>query len=628
MTEIFDSAEEAWNHLVRHGGLETDGRDAPMVDQLAERLTRGARFESDEDSPDLVLQDILKKVSIEQLVNALFGVVHPFMEMMRNLLDYFERAGVTQGPDQWRLALTSEKESLEVDLDHFRKYLRIAATRTVPLEIPCLTQRQYWEICSGAFSDAADGLRPIGMRAVVKNTDSGAWLSSAEAANAWDSQVEPLPWLPLPPVVYRMLKRSDGLKDAAAVLLESASCLQSYVPNYPTLYREIHLLRQNAPPQLREYLWTEHDRWIETMVGNLAAFEIATEHEQSQIGHKLTELFKGIDRRQATSIISLDDLVAILDLPIWRRRYELYSAWILTQFLMAMKDHLIDLHTEDGKLTFGFHATKFATVHSLREPVTIYGERRVSATELKGHGRKAGIQPDYTVWVEDIDLCKMAIECKHYKRPSYGNFSDALDDYAVNLPVARVLLGNYGPIPALLKRDARTGGRQFAFGNLNPDHPDEIESFRKAVRDVFGSPIASQKQGAAPRMSILAFDVSPSMHDLLRNLELRIEIEEMVRDLAITHFAAADIQVLVLEKADINRLDWFIEQSRASATALGAPAEQLRQSASDVYFLTDYDGARTLGNSTMRMRAYVQKFALLRKLGLLLLAMKPKDVPK
>jgi hypothetical protein len=632
MPEIFDSAEAAWNFLVQHGGLEPTGRDAPLIEQLTERLARGARFETEEESPQFVLEDVLKRVNVEHLVNVLFGVLHPFVGMMRDLLDYFAGAGVTEGPNQWKLALTSETETLEVDLDHFKKYIAVAQTRAVPLDVPSLTRNQRWEISSAAFSATPDDRRPIGMRPVVEKTDSGAWFSSVKTTNAWESQSEPLPWLPLPRVVYRMLQRDDSLKDAAAVLLEFTSVLQSYVPNYQTLDRERDALRRNATAQLREYLETEHDRWIETMVANLAAFEVAPELEQSRIVQKLADLFKGVDRRAADFVVSLDDLRAFLDLPIWQRRYELYSAWILTQYLIALEGHNIDLHSEDGKLTFGFHATKLATVRSLREPVTIYGERRIVSTDLKGHGRKAGIQPDYTVWAEGIEQCQMAIECKHYKRPSYSNFRNALEDYAANLPAARVLLGNYGPIPLVLKLDTTGGGssgRQFAFGNLNPDHQDEIHRFRKAIRDVFGEPLTSKEQaGAQQTLRVLAFDVSPSMHDVLKNEGLRIEVEKIVRDLAITHFAAADNRLLVVEIADMNRLHWLVTQSRASTTALGSAAEQLRQSASEVYFITDDDGARSLGYSANRMWAYADKLAHLRKLGAVLLSVKPKDATR
>ena len=44
-----------------------------------------------------------EKVSVEHLVNVLFGVLHPFVGMMRDLLDYFALAGVTDGPNQWKL---------------------------------------------------------------------------------------------------------------------------------------------------------------------------------------------------------------------------------------------------------------------------------------------------------------------------------------------------------------------------------------------------------------------------------------------------------------------------------------------------------------------------------------------
>jgi hypothetical protein len=601
MSDIFNTAEEAWKYLVAHGGLEVNGRDADLVEAMTNRLTSEPMVPDYEDIHTRAgLGDILKSVSIEQLVNAMFGAVRPYVGMMRDLFDYFRKAGTTEGPGQWKLALTSETDSLEIDLEHFKKFTTTGITKTVSFEVPDLGPEQLWRVLFDPFQDKGENV-PIGYRPSTGSTDSAAWISQSEKAG----------WLPLPPVVSRMMQRNDELRDVAAAIYEMASAMQSSFPNYETLYRDVFKRLSDLPEDLREYAREEHDRWIETMVRNLAAFEIAPAAEASGILTELKNNLARVKRRPAKFVISIEDLVAFLDLPVWKKRYELYSAWVLTQFLAAMEGHEIEFHTENGRLTFGFHSTKLATIRSLREAATIYGERRLPAKELKGHGRKTGIQPDYTVFTEETDYCLMAIECKHYKRPNTCNFKHALDDYAANLPLAHILLGNYGPLTTIVKLDTRDGGpsgRQFAWGNLNPDYRSEVNDFRNIIRNVFSEPPSRISPNRPEATRVLALDVSPSMHAMLRNKEIQKEIGKITQELAITHFAGADDHLLAMEKTGDKNIDWFVEQSRATHTSLSSAADDLRKSTSELFFLTDPEGFGSLGHEAEDMLSFLRRF--------------------
>lgn len=616
MPQIFDNAFDAWKHLVEYGGLEVAGRDAAFLEQLIKNLT-GIQPDDDSDMHAPVqapnINDLLKNVSVERLVNAMFVCMGlPFIRMMKDLFDHFSRAKITEGPSQWKLSLTSETDQLEVDLEDFKKWIKSASTPSAPLMVPILRPEVAdWDLF-WAFSDERVERGTIGMRSVVDDTDSKQWLSSHESAA----------WLPLPPVVQRMLQRTDRIRDVAALVTEMAYALESIVPNYQTLSYLRFELMNTVPEGIRPYVPTEHDRWIESMAANLAAFEVADLDEQTKILAKLNSLLDGAELQPSHYAHSIDDLTAFLDLPIWKKRNELYSAWLLTQFLAAMEGHSITYHTEDGKLTFGFHATKFATIESTTPPVAITGERRIAATDLSGHGRKQGIQPDYTVWTVGSDRCVLAIECKHYKKGSYRNFHDALKDYAANLPEAQVFLGNYGPIPILIDAETRDGGmsgRQFAWGNLNPDYPTITTSFRGAVRKLFVEPPLTVVLQRGKGLSyVLGIDVSPSMHDVLRNTEVRRAIERIVAELAVTHFAAVDDHLLALEVANVQRIDFFIAESSASGTNLETSIQSLSGTASTVYFLTDADGLRSLGDDAVEMQEYMTGFPELRCRGITL----------
>lgn len=611
MPALIDNASDAWKFLVSHGGLEVDGRDQALVEQLIKNLTAlhlGKNFDDLEDVPVPDINEVLKLVSVEQLVNAMFVCMGlPFIRMMRDLLDHFIRAEVTEGPEQWKLLLTSETDELEVDLDDFKKWISAATSQSNPLLVPVLKpEMKLWDIWR-AFNDVWNNAAHNQYRDIANETDSAEWLQAGDFRS----------WLPLPPIVARMLGRSDHLGASAALVCEVSSAIQSIVPNYSSLSQRVPLLRETAPEAIRPYIFIEHDRWIESMIQHLAVFERATTQEQAAILSNLNQVLNGVSFEPSQFAHNFEDMTAFLDLPIWKKRYELYSAWLLTQFLAAMDGHSITYHSEDGRLTFGFHATKFATINSTNPPINITGEKRIAAAKLKGHGRKENIQPDYTVWTDDTDRCLLAIEAKHYKRGSSRNFRAALEDYASNLPDARVLLGNYGPIPTLLELDTRGGGmsgRQFAWGNLNPDAPEVVAEFRRTIRMILGDPAKSSDEARSGRdlPRVLGLDVSLSMHQALENGEVQEAIAEIVSVLAITHFAAVDEQLIAFEPADIRNIPFFVQQSTAGGTNLKAAAFSLSTKSSALFFLTDYDGLQNLGQSATHLRQFASGLGALK----------------
>jgi hypothetical protein len=295
----------------------------------------------------------------------------------------------------------------------------------------------------------------------------------------------------------------------------------------------------------------------------------------------------------------MEALTEVLSLPIWQKRYELYSAWVFTRFLAALTGHQIELHHEDGCLRFAFHETLLATVLSRPKPLDVYAEKRIKAHALRGHGRVSAIQPDYSAWTQGNGECKLAIECKHYKKASTVNFSDALIDYSTNLPEARVLLVNYGPIKAALMAMTSAGGdekRRFCWGNVNPEFPAQVKAFEQAVRNAVGEPLAAVRAAAGiMKTVVLVIDVSSSMEAMLKTPEVRPYILELVDRWTPAHLAAVDDAMHGLFDPNEAGLGGLIEASPFGGTALLRPAEQLSQAYCEVLILTDEDGLSTLG---------------------------------
>ena len=152
--------------------------------------------------------------------------------------------------------------------------------------------------------------------------------------------------------------------------------------------------------------------------------------------------------------VSMADLESVLSLPIWKKRYELYSVWIATEIIRALEGHDVKIHHDNGRMDFGFHETEVATVRSSPGPFRLVSERRVPLAKPKGKGRTAGVQPDHGLWkVEGSeDVCHLAVEVKHYKKEARGKFVDVFEDYARAIPDGEVYLVNHGPTGRAIQR--------------------------------------------------------------------------------------------------------------------------------------------------------------------------------
>jgi hypothetical protein len=347
-------------------------------------------------------------------------------------------------------------------------------------------------------------------------------------------------------------------------------------------------------------LWYfESDYWVRGRVLDLAAYQQATKIQQAQVVRKLAALFEKRERRRLKQDIDMSDIEQILSLPAWRKRYELYSAWIFTLFLKALGGHVIELEHENGRISFSFRETLMARVLSAVPPVAIYSERRVPLSNPSGHGRLAGAQPDYSFWSTE-DRCRLAVECKHYKRSAVRNFADALDDYSSALGSARVVLANYGPVSAAvleaIKEDRRD--RCSAIGNVNPSVPKSLASICGIVRDVIGEPrplpsLPDIKRifGTAKK-KLLVVDISGSMQIPMAHTAVLDSLRILISMTHVTEIAVVDDALVA--KGPVHELTEILSKRGSSNTALGPVVQELLGAYATIIVLTDSDGAESL----------------------------------
>jgi hypothetical protein len=190
------------------------------------------------------------------------------------------------------------------------------------------------------------------------------------------------------------------------------------------------------------------------------------------------------------------DLRDLLNLPIWKRRHELYAVWVGSRIADALRRPRADglrkarlvWHPDGDTLRFPFSGAQLASAEVAKRRFEFWTEKKTPLSPSGVSGRR-NIQPDYRLDempVHRLKATRFVVECKQYLKWSIKNFGEALADYAAGCPEAVIVLVNYGPVPNdgdLLLRHIPYGDRirTHAIGCYRPDNDEALEMLDKLI---------------------------------------------------------------------------------------------------------------------------------------------------
>lgn len=528
---MLTTASEIWEFLRVQGGTDLVRYDTELEDELRRRLHL----------PDGKLDDLLARhpVTVEAFVHAFFRCAQPFVNMMSDLLAMFERANATEGSHNLNVEFDFGEghAGLKFDLEHFRRWIEIWR------QVLRLTETELWDYRSlWGLNDVMRARFDTlgGFRETVVGTAVSSWMA------AYMDGIWPLP-LPEPPqtgfadldpllarawnVWTDVFEATSGLAPDRRALRESRFDEDRAGDERPRAIGEL------SPRFLRG---VDSDHWA----GSFAVGAYAhAEHIRSlnatgaaayaaDLASDLQNAFDRVPTVQAQVHTLVRALQDFLRLPLWERRYELYSAWVSTQIVAALKEYGVRIHQDNGVLTFAFSGTHLATCDSLIPHLHIWAEMRSPLENPKGEGRKNAIQPDYTLLVDPLTArgsAVLVVECKQYLQASAEKFAAALDDYARGRPTAKIVLVNYGPARAEIAdrvEDPELRTRVHVIGGLRPGNTTALKAFYELVRQAVARyPFAVRQQTSrairtvrTPFTVTLTWDAEPA------DLDLRLEI--------------------------------------------------------------------------------------------------------
>jgi hypothetical protein len=579
MDNIHETPLSAWKHLCEFGGLELQNRDEGLDTQILSSIDPNA----------VSLEEALTNATMESFVRAFFQSLSPYIGMFRDILHFFEQADATEGKTQWTLKVGE----IDLDLEHFRQWLD-AWQQLVELEIevPSVNFEAEWEmnrILWDKFGDDADEKAKSG---VGVELEIRKWLVDLENGLYPPMPASLTPWTIQPPlsklasIIYLKLQILNDLK------LDRNGAME--------LYRQ----RQSEFDRVDSFalatiLQNETDYWLRSASSLLVFASNLPEIQIRNVGDELDSITDKFPTRKFPVEASINGLDSVLSLPIWKQRYELYAVWIATEIVKALAGHDIEIHHTNGQIRFDFKETLIATIHSSYSPFRLIGERRIPLENPVGHGRVAGVQPDHQLWttIGNLDICKMAIEVKHYKKPSKSKFVDVFKDYASAIPEGDVYLVNHGPAGnASANVPREIADRCFSIGDLTPLNLPKRKEFAVAIRQCVGEPRTLTNKTLVPTGArLFMIDVSGSMSQTLKSDEMK----NFLRDLMIVENASELVAVdtKIIERFEASDLGYEkLSCISGGNTHLAKSVSDLLEEVSSILVITDTDGKSDLSD--------------------------------
>jgi hypothetical protein len=535
------SGAELWRTFVAMAGLEPTSYDRDLVAAVAS----GLELDGGGD-----LGDEIERAGVDAtaVLVALFEAIGPWVQMMRDLLVLMRDCGATKTTTQLRadVDVAGASETLDLDLTSFTE--AIGAYE----EIVETVLRPSWSI---------DALERLGeLLPMVTDADGPhpreavrAWLLAYQpepAEGAWE-----LPDVPWPPPPAEPPRSGDPRLDRAlaaawSALVDLITTAAAGSRSRFDLEERKHRLREEegdfdraGQPTLGWIAIVDSDRFpslvaagleaiaARVRAGDRSAWSRIEEHSPSD----LIDLVEGLPRVSEPRAVTRQ-LQGLLSLPVWKHRYDLYSNWVFTRIVAALRERVeVTVHQRDARIDFGFAATKMASCPG--HELAVFSELR---SDLVGESekRKESVQPDYSVLVGDETdptvTSVLEVECKQYGRADRRNFAIALQDYARSRSSAMVNVVSYGSVSDRVRDgiledvNEKVRGRCAVRGDIRPHEDAALAAFATAIRAAALSP---EEPRVPPGLPVRIELHWKGVGGVDADLDLQLEIEGDDKDL-------------------------------------------------------------------------------------------------
>jgi len=608
MTETLNKSWEIWKFLKLNAGLDDKYYDISLVAELKRNLCLDF-------NKDIIKELKLHNVSVERFVYAFLKAIEPYSLMMKEIYSFFYLHGVKGSNNKMRIEYDFGNgiEKLDFDLKHFKDSI--------------LKINKLWNyyIVYNLNVDSLWGIHRILQRyddIVINDLKVTSWIDMNEKNRTLSeipqynipkitNNIDPLlntVWNIWSGVVEECLKYGKSYEDLRKVEsnIQSSELSDNFLE---VTYKKL---------DLKTLISITSDRWPTSVLRRLAGFfqiikKDSLNKEVKETIDELQSFIDGIPNSKIKKSKLIREFIDIINLPFWKKRYELYQTWILALLDTTLSDYKRTIHHKGGRLVMKFSGTHVSTVETINGNFLIWSELKSPLKNPVGKGRKANIQPDYSIAsepVSEIDNTVLAIECKQYKVPKNRTFSEAITDYAAGRPKAKIILVNYGPIQQNLFQYLNKGVRKrsTAIGNLRPNQSKNIAMFKEAILESLPLPILVSKDFLGIKnldeIDQIIVDISSSMESIL----IESNVENLLNKLSIFYPNAKLLAVDVLIRYEGDNFNSNIQSvlklDKKSNTNLTSALYNRDLTKSII--ITDEDGKNQLVENDMMSRLIIE----------------------
>ena len=532
--EILNSTVELWDRICTVADFKSKEYDRRLLHDIRKEL--GIR-----DRCHFRSFLVKQKTTPEQLLAVLLKVMEPFSIMMNDLLAMFKTAGAKYSDKNIQIEFDFKKarEQFGLDLENFRlctqklnnvvyHEFRLESSSPIndfknPLEDILMDKHLFPNKCNNPSF-------PVEINKWLKEYDDGArndknWPDYFP--NPPESEVERIDKIiaeiwQLPKAACKLY---NGCYLSNLKRKKSLTKKQELLKRKKSLAKKQELLKRKKspigneifPPDCRFYSH-EAESWIGDFVRILVCLVENIKIKKNDdlnidvIVDRLEEFKKSLPIESFVRERLVETLLDILNLPLWKKRYALYSAWVATQIISALDedDWEIVYNVKGEVLSFNFRGSVIAHLKHHNFDIELHAELKTECCNIKyiGGERTEGIKPDYSLRFNNTTDRKdiiLAVECKQYKDPenknnsstkknykyvidAKENFTNAIVDYARVLYKAQVILVNYTKIPESFRTELTENFSDISdrvpyYDILSPGNVVSYDSFKTAVRN-------------------------------------------------------------------------------------------------------------------------------------------------
>jgi hypothetical protein len=462
-------------------------------------------------------------VALEDFVFAFFAVAQPFAQMYSDIYAEMQHQGAKGAAESLRMRFDfgrSGGQSLEFDLRHFREVMERMR------RIEGLRQVSTW-----------------GKQDLHKLFDWFEMLRTDlpfKPPPGYYRRGKPYVLPPIPPVSAGLGRALSRIRDVFDLIIRRSVERQA---RGRSAAEAVGMLREAQSEEGREEEGREEDNLAGLLTDLMPGFErlllqLAGAGAERTIGSSRIaaavrffeqDIASALPSKQVPGETWVRELIEFLNLPLWRHRWYLYEVWATLQTVSALEGYDARLALDGDQLRL--EVGRPQVVANLRAApdvsLQLWAQKQTRVWGVLG---RKGIQPDLRLCPAEQDGREptlVLLEFKQRKAMTALELARLINLYDSGTPgsLASFYL-NYDVFPAVPPGALDHAGKSVLFDNFNPQHADQVLSFKRALAEVLA--LGGYPPWRKP-FDILLLDVSGSMRSEYSTPAVLAAIDQLVK---------------------------------------------------------------------------------------------------